>query len=58
MTFSLKQKLFAAFGVLLLITAFIGFQSIRRFERLGKSSADSILQINQVESLDFYHNVV
>ena len=37
MTFSLKQKLFTAFGVPLLITAFIGFQSIRRFERLGQS---------------------
>jgi two-component system, NtrC family, sensor histidine kinase KinB len=45
MTFSLKQKLFTAFGVPLLITAFIGFQSIRRFERLGQS-IDVILREN------------
>ena len=45
MTFSLKQKLFSAFGVLLLIAAFIGFQSIRRFDRLGKS-IDVILREN------------
>jgi NtrC-family two-component system sensor histidine kinase KinB len=45
MHFTLRQKLLVIFGFLLLIAAFIGIQSIDRFNRLGKS-IDVILREN------------
>ena len=45
MQFTLRQKLLVIFGFLLLIAAFIGIQSIDRFNRLGKS-IDVILREN------------
>ena len=45
MQFTLRQKLVAVFGFLLLIVTFIGVQSIDRFNRLGKS-IDVILREN------------
>ncbi|MCU0285374.1 MAG: ATP-binding protein [Acidobacteria bacterium] len=50
MQFTLRQKLFAIFCFLLLIAAFIGIQSINRFNLLGKS-IDVILREN-------YHSVI
>ena len=45
MKFSIRQKILAIFGVLILIAVFIGIQSIRRFNFLGKS-IDVILREN------------
>ena len=45
MQFTLKQKLFIIFGLLLAIVTFIGIQSIDRFDDLGKS-IDVILREN------------
>lgn len=45
MQFTLRQKIFAIFSILLLIAVFIGILSIDRFNRLGKS-IDVILREN------------
>ncbi len=45
MKFTLRQKIFVVFAMLLLITALISLQSIRRFNQLGRS-IDVILKEN------------
>jgi two-component system, NtrC family, sensor histidine kinase KinB len=45
MKFTLRQKIFAVFAMLLLIAAFIALQSIQRFQQLGRS-IDVILREN------------
>ena len=45
MKFTLRQKIFVVFAMLLLIAALISLQSIRRFNQLGRS-IDVILKEN------------
>ena len=45
MKFTLRQKIFVVFAMLLLIAALIAWQSIRRFNQLGRS-IDVILKEN------------